>query len=175
MRRRRPWRIQRRRPGGDIWDFDMLCATVVLQTQGVSAGKTRLKEAVAEEGGEEEDGHTLLRSTLPFSFHIFFYRDISVSLLEVSVVGSKHPRTVRMRTWKSPSWILKTSNNQEAEEGREVVDHLSTKQIIINDLDYGNNLSKDTGPRNLNSLYELVLIVAVYNVADICFSSKASR
>ncbi|WOL18095.1 equilibrative nucleotide transporter 3-like isoform X2 [Canna indica] len=38
-----------------VLDFDMLCTTVALQTQGLSAGKTRLKGAVAEEGGEEEE------------------------------------------------------------------------------------------------------------------------
>ncbi|KAJ8459325.1 hypothetical protein OPV22_032251 [Ensete ventricosum] len=36
-----------------VLDFDMLCATVALQTQGLSVGKTRRKDPVAEEADEE--------------------------------------------------------------------------------------------------------------------------
>ncbi|XP_042451686.1 uncharacterized protein LOC122036438 [Zingiber officinale] len=36
-----------------VLDFDMLCATVALQTQGFSAGRTRWKESAAEEAEEE--------------------------------------------------------------------------------------------------------------------------
>ncbi|URD89699.1 Cys-rich domain containing protein [Musa troglodytarum] len=44
--------------GGEVaavLDFDMLCATVALQTQGMSVGKSRRKEAVAEEGDEDDE------------------------------------------------------------------------------------------------------------------------
>ncbi|XP_065031566.1 uncharacterized protein LOC135653873 isoform X1 [Musa acuminata AAA Group] len=43
--------------GGEVaavLDFDMLCATVALQTQGMSVGRSRRIEAVAEEGDEDE-------------------------------------------------------------------------------------------------------------------------
>ncbi|RZS19160.1 hypothetical protein BHM03_00051506, partial [Ensete ventricosum] len=44
-----------RREVAAVLDFDMLCATVALQTQGMSLGKSRRKEAVTEEGDEDEE------------------------------------------------------------------------------------------------------------------------
>ncbi|XP_074583951.1 uncharacterized protein LOC141839978 [Curcuma longa] len=45
--------VEQEREMHAVLDFDMLCATVALQTHGFSAGRTRWKESVAEEADEE--------------------------------------------------------------------------------------------------------------------------